>query len=124
MARILLIDDDPQVRMVFEGFLIHDGHEVVTAVNGSEGLKMLEAGPFDLVITDIVMPEQDGYEVIMKLARLEHRPRIIAVSGGSPALSQQMLLKVVTHMPVELVLAKPVSYEELSTAVKNVLNLQ
>lgn len=122
MARILLIDDDPQVRMVLEGFLKHDGHEVVTAEDGKNALRLLADATFDLIVTDIVMPEQDGYEVIMALSAKADRPKIIAVSGGSPSLPQQMLLNVVSRMQVEQALAKPVSYETLSNAVKAVLS--
>lgn len=122
MASILLIDDDIQVRQVLEGFLTHDGHQVHCAVNGKEANKLMKTKSFDLVLTDIVMPEQDGFEVIMHLLIQPDRPRIIAISGGSPVLSQQILLNIATRMPIERVLSKPISYEQLSTAVSEVLS--
>ncbi len=121
MARILVIDDDTQVRMVLEGFLRHDGHQVASATNGKEARKILQGEPFDLVLTDIVMPEQDGFEVIIHLVSQPLRPRIIAISGGSPALSQQVLLAMASRMPIERVLSKPISYEQLSQVVAEVL---
>lgn len=121
MARILLIDDDIQVKMVLEGFLTHDGHRVSSAANGKEARNLLRGEPFDLVLTDIVMPEQDGFEVIMHLMSQPDRPRIVAISGGSPALSQQMLLSLASRMPIERVLSKPISYEQLSAVVTEVL---
>lgn len=123
MARILLIDDDLQVRMVLEGFLVHDGHQVVTAANGKEAQKLLGNEPFDLVLTDIVMPEQDGFEVIMHLIAQPERPRIIAISGGSPTLSQQLILSMSSKLPIERVLSKPVTYQQLSTTVHDVLTV-
>lgn len=123
MARILVIDDDAQVRQVLEGFLTHDGHLVSSATNGKEARTLLHNQPFDLVLTDIVMPEQDGFEVIMHLLSQPERPRIVAISGGSPALSQQMLLTMATRMPIERVLSKPISYEQLSSAITEVLSV-
>lgn len=122
MARILVIDDDTQVRQVLVGFLTHDGHLVSSATNGKEARNLLHNQPFDLVLTDIVMPEQDGFEVIMHLLSQSDRPRIIAISGGSPALSQHTLLGMATRMPIERVLSKPISYEQLSSAVSEVLS--
>jgi CheY-like chemotaxis protein len=121
MARILLIDDDPQVRSVLEGFLNHDGHQVICADNGKEAFRLLERQRFDLMLTDIVMPEQDGFEVIMRVTLLPDRPRIIAIAGGSSRLSQQMLLSLASKMRIERVLAKPISYQQLSAAVTEVL---
>jgi len=121
MARILLIDDDPQVRSVLEGFLNHDRHQVVCAANGREAFRLLEQQRFDLMLTDIVMPEQDGFEIIMHVTLQPDRPRIIAISGGSSRLSQQTLLSMASKMRIERVLAKPISYQQLSAAVTEVL---
>ena len=121
MARILLIDDDPQVRLVLEGFLVHDGHDVHCASNGKEAGSLLQEHRFDLVLTDIVMPDQDGFEIIMGLIKQPDRPRIVAISGGSPNISQQMLLSVASRMPIERVLAKPISYQQLSSELNAVL---
>ncbi len=121
MARILLIDDDLAVTQVLEGFLTHDGHQVCNAANGKEARNLLREQSFDLVLTDIVMPEQDGFELIMHLMSQPDRPRIVAISGGSKALSQQMLLTLAARMPIERVLSKPISYEQLSLAVQEVL---
>ncbi|MEO5957891.1 MAG: response regulator [Opitutaceae bacterium] len=82
MARILLIDDDDDVRTVLRLTLIHFGHTVIEARNGREGLELFAEARPELVITDIVMPEKEGLEVIIELRA--HRPpvKIIAISGG------------------------------------------
>jgi CheY-like chemotaxis protein len=121
MASILLIDDDNQVRMVLEGFLNHDGHQVHSAASGKEARALLDGKSFDLVLTDIVMPEQDGFEVIMHLIAQPVRPRIVAISGGTPSLPHQQLLSMASRMPIEQVLSKPISYEQLSRVVNEVL---
>ncbi len=121
MARILLVDDDRLVRTTLANFLIHDGHQVTEAGNGLEAKRLLAAEPFDLVLTDIIMPEQDGLELLMSQFMRPDRPGIIAISGGSPNLSQQELLDIALKMKADAVLAKPVSYEMLSAAVKAAL---
>lgn len=69
MAKILLIEDDQAVRETFEIILASDGHEVIIAVDGNAGIKQAAAQRFDLVITDIIMPERDGVEVINTLRK-------------------------------------------------------
>ena len=122
MAKILLIDDDPQVRAVLKGFLQIGGHTVMEAENGVQARKLLLNAAVDLVITDIVMPESDGFEVIMSCHRKDQPLKIIAVTGGSPNLAQQTLLTIARKMPVNKVLSKPVSCEELISAVQEVLD--
>ncbi len=70
MARILVIDDDVHIRSLIETHLQFDGYDVDTAENGKVGLKLVGLHQYDLVITDVVMPEQDGLEVVMGIKRL------------------------------------------------------
>ncbi len=82
MARILVIDDDEMVRFTLDHILKSGGHEVVAAASGGEGLRLQRETPFDLVITDILMPEQDGIETIRILHADFPKLPILAVSGG------------------------------------------
>ncbi len=122
MADILLIDDDNLVRTTLANFLAHDGHTVTEACNGKEGRKLLERRRFDLVLTDIIMPEQDGLELLMSQLIQPEKTKIIAISGGSPGLSQQELLNLALKLKAAAVLSKPVSYEQLSATVTGVLS--
>lgn len=121
MARILLVDDDNLVRTTLANFLAHDGHQVTEAANGLEAKRLLTAETFDLVLTDIIMPEHDGLELLMSQFMQPDRPKIIAISGGSPNLSQHELLDIALKMKADAVLAKPVSYETLSATVRSAL---
>lgn len=121
MARILIIDDDRQIRDVMTKWLTINGHDVAAVKNGNEGLKLLKEERFELLITDIIMPERDGLEVIMSLSKETERPRIIAMSGGSASIDKEMLLSVAGMMKVERVLAKPLDYESLSAVISEVL---
>jgi CheY-like chemotaxis protein len=81
MARILLIDDDEPVRTTLRLTLEHFGHTVIEARDGTEGLALFQHANADLVITDIVMPEKDGLEVLRELRRMHPSVKIIAISG-------------------------------------------
>ena len=120
MARILIIDDDPQIVKLMTAYLQREGHEVVTAADGKQGIRQLAAQQFDLVITDIVMPEQDGLEVLSWLRKQPQCPKIIAISGGSVRLDQDLMLKMARFL-ADKVMPKPVDCETLTAAVRGLL---
>jgi DNA-binding response OmpR family regulator len=121
MARILLIDDDEQLLQLFEIALKKAGHDTTVAPGGVQGLALLDQQQFDLVITDIIMPERDGVEVIGALIRNEVRPAIIAISGGSQRLTSAQLLEIAKVMKVDMVLPKPITPKGLIEAVETLL---
>jgi len=124
MARILVIDDEPHIRILVESFLVQDGHEVDLAENGQKGLNLIERNQYDLVITDVVMPEQDGLEVLMGLRGRVPRMRIIVISGGGDLLNIQQLLNMAKLMGADRVLPKPLDFVKLQTAVREVLEIR
>jgi CheY-like chemotaxis protein len=120
MARILLIEDDENVRTVLYLTLVHYGHTVVEASNGREGLDLFRQGSVDLVITDIVMPEKEGFEVLMKIRRKNPALKIIAISGGG-LHNAAHYLHTAKLLGAAKVLAKPFSNEALMAAVNELL---
>jgi CheY-like chemotaxis protein len=121
MAKILLIDDDRQVLNVMTSLLEREHHEISTAADGIHGIKQLKAQQFDLVITDVIMPEEDGLGVLLWLKNQSHRPKIIAISGGSVYLDQDHLLSMCKQFHADKVLPKPVEFETFTSAVREVL---
>lgn len=123
MAKILLIDDDEQVLEIMTIFLERDQHEISTATDGNRGIRLLENQQFDLVITDVIMPELDGLEVLMwlKLNKQSYHPKIIAISGGAASIDQNELLNMCRLLSADEVLPKPVDFETLTGAVREVL---
>jgi CheY-like chemotaxis protein len=115
MAKILVIDDNPDLVKVIAAVLHHAGHVTVTAVNGREALRVIGDSQIDVVLTDLIMPEMDGIEVIMAL-----RQRFIAMSGGG-RLSATDLLSVASRLGASQTLSKPVSSPELLAAIRTVL---
>ncbi|HXB02994.1 MAG TPA: response regulator [Opitutaceae bacterium] len=121
MARILLIEDDNEVRTMLRLTLIHFGHNVIEARNGKEGLELFKRANADLVITDIVMPEKEGLEVLIKLRANQVPPvKIIAISGGGRQKAADYL-RMAKLMGAARVLAKPFSNEVLIAAINELL---
>jgi YesN/AraC family two-component response regulator len=121
VARILLIDDDPWVLKVFQQFLEDQGHEIITAVNGQEGLDLFRQNPTDLIITDMVMPIKDGLKMILELDNEFPNIPTIAISGGG-VIEPERYLNLAESIGARKTLTKPVTKEELLAAVKEVLN--
>ncbi len=82
MARILIIDDDLQIREMMEQMLQKEGYETIGASDGQIAMKLCRENPADVVITDIIMPEKEGIETIVELKREFPGIKIIAMSGG------------------------------------------
>src|SRR5437867_9137098 len=85
VPRIIVIDDDAEMRAMLEQTLKSAGHEVVLAANGKQGVKCYRANPTKLVITDLYMPEKEGLETIIELGREYPEVAIIAISGKPTA---------------------------------------
>jgi DNA-binding response OmpR family regulator len=117
MARILIIDDDVEFCIFLQEILERAGYEVVVAHNGREGVACYEATSIDLVITDILMPQQEGLETITALQRLNPQVKIIAVSGGGQT-GRMDFLYVATVLGVQRTLRKPFTRQELLEAVR------
>ena len=121
MASILIIDDDPQILVMLGQILEREGHEVVEASNGKEGLKLYRENPTDLVITDLIMPEKEGIETIMELRRHFPDVKIIAISGGGQIDAEQYL-SMAQKLGVEKTFAKPVVRAELLKVLRELFN--
>lgn len=119
MARILLVDDEPTVRMPLIRALTIDGHVVEEAVNGADALERLSAAatPFDLMVSDIRMPLMDG--IALTLAVAAERPGfpIVLMTGYAEQRERARELEGL----VEDVLTKPFPLSEFRTAIRAVL---
>lgn len=91
MALILIADDDPEIRASMEKLLRMVGHEVQVAKDGHEAVRILETDTFDLMITDIVMPRQDGLECLMHTRKKYPELPLIAISGGGKDRTENYL---------------------------------
>jgi DNA-binding NtrC family response regulator len=120
MARILIIDDEEQIRNLIALVLARQGHEATQATNGEDGLRLLKDQRFDVVITDIWMPEKDGLEVIREMRRLYPDTKIIAISGGSRNPAFFDTLPLAKKLGVHWTLTKPFPLQDLVDALESV----
>ena len=118
MTHILLIEDTEAVRVMFRAILEQAGYVVREASTGSEGIRLFREHPADVVITDMFMPDGDGFDVMSTLRREVPVPKIIVLSGQ---WSKTDILNAATLMGADLALAKPVGMEQLVNAVETVL---
>ena len=120
MARVLVIDDDAEIRTIVEHMLVGAGHQVEAALDGAEGLRLFGKRPPDLVLTDINMPDLDGHDVIAAIRVLHPEVPIIAVSGGGAIPPDELLLKASALGAVEIIM-KPFEFRQLVGAVERAL---
>jgi len=118
MPRILIIDDDDTLRGIIAKSLTHAGHTVTQANNGRKGVAQFRADPTDLVITDLVMPEQEGMETIKILHRDFPQTPIIAMSGGLDG--SPLYLDLTRRLGATITLTKPFTLQQLKAAVDQI----
>ena len=120
MARILVIDDDIDIRLLVRRILEKDNHEVMEAIDSEEGIQIFEQNTLDLVITDIFMPGRDGHGTIEKLTREHPDVKIIAMTGHGTAENNEYL-RIAKSLGARQTLSKPFSVADVQQAVRAVL---
>ena len=120
MARILVVDDDEQVRTMLVMTLEEAGYEADEAADGRAAIRRQRENPADLVITDLIMPEKEGLETIMDFRKEWPGAPIIAISGGGRTVQGDYLLHA-KHLGAARVFRKPIERSELLGAVRDLL---
>lgn len=115
MATILIIDDDDLIRVLLRSALEEAGYEVAEAANGLQGLELYRQRPTDLVITDIVMPEMNGLDMLLALTREFLNAKVIAISGAGEA---KTVLDVAKLLGARQTFQKPLNLPHLLGAVR------
>ncbi|MCP4108457.1 MAG: response regulator [Desulfobacteraceae bacterium] len=123
MARILIVDDENEIREMLRQMFEREGFEVVEAPDGKEALKVFRQEQTDLVITDIIMPEQEGLETIIKLRKEFPEVKIIAMSGGG-IIEPEPYLNMAEKVGALRTFTKPVNRKELLEKVREVLKVE
>ena len=116
MAKLLIADDEKNIREMIGKYAIHDGHEVVLACDGKQALELFEKEDFDLVILDVMMPEMDGFETLKKMKERKDVPCILLT-----ALGQEYDRIYGFDIGAEDYVTKPFSLKELMMRIKVIL---
>lgn len=121
MARILVIDDSSEVRMTIDAILADDRHDVFMCGDGKAGLRSFADSEFDLVITDILMPELDGFEVLKAIKRTRPNQRVLMMTGGGHTMPKGLGLQIGEAMGADALLNKPFMPDELLDCVNQLI---
>ena len=114
---ILVADDEEGIRNLVVNWLQDRGHTLTAVRSANEALRCISAENFDLVITDVVMPDGDGFELISSLRKTHPEMRILAMSGGGRYLRGVECLKMARGLGAHAVVLKPFNMEQLQAAI-------
>ena len=120
MSTILIMDDEEAILGFLKQRLMDEGFNVLTASDGKEGMNLFNDNQVDLVITDILMPGQDGFKTIMELKKISPNIKIIAMPGGGHG-NPKYYLDTARSSGVEYTIEKPFKTSELIEAVHELL---
>jgi YesN/AraC family two-component response regulator len=120
MAKVLIIDDESAIAMMLQRLVDKAGHTSKIASNGNEGMAIFDEFLPDLLITDIVMPEKEGLEIIFELRRRNPDLKIIAISGGG-RFQYEGYLNSAKHLGANLVCQKPLDIKLLMNSITELL---
>ncbi len=121
MAKILVIDDDPHCVALLKIAFEQAGHTVFSATDGMSGLKMACEKFFDIIITDVLMPEKDGLELLLELKRHKPDAKVIAISGGG-VLRAEDCLKMAKLFGAQQVMEKPFDINRMLQVVQELIS--
>jgi two-component system chemotaxis response regulator CheY len=121
MARILLVEDSPEVSLSVREILKAAGHTVVEARNGVAGLAAMKDDKFELIVSDIWMPEMDGISLLKKLRSSGNNIPVVVISGGAPNAPLTYTAPLASTFGANVVVYKPFENAELLNAVNSAL---
>ena len=119
-SRILVVDDEVVIRALLNEILSEEGYEVTTASGGSQAISILDQDRFDLIITDIMMPEVDGMEVLLYARRIDPKCPVIMITGYPSAETIERL----TSLGASDYITKPFSPDLIKQTVGKILELK
>lgn len=121
MTRVLVADDEDDIRSTLGQFLEEAGYEVALARDGNEAIKIHRQRAADVLVTDIMMPDCDGIELIRFMRGKSPEVRIIAISGGGK-IDADRLLNIATMLGAERILQKPIDRNRFLETVEELLS--
>lgn len=121
MAKVLIIDDDAAMRRMMSRVLTDARHQVIEASDGRDGIRKFRAEAPEIIVTDIVMPEQEGIQTIREIRAAGSTVGIIAISGGGGD-DGALYLTIAEELGADAVLQKPFRLAELVAVIDRMLS--
>lgn len=121
MTGVLIVEDDNELREMIRISLMRRKFTVMEAANGKEAIMHFKPSITDVVVTDLIMPEEDGLRVIMKLRELKPSLRVIAISGGGKA-GPGSYLNLAKALGADAIYSKPFSINDLIDKIEELLS--
>ncbi|HEC12462.1 MAG TPA: response regulator [Acidiferrobacteraceae bacterium] len=121
MPRVLIVDDEESVRVMVAAMIKPDGYNVTEAASGAEACDACKESPVDLIITDIVMPEKNGIDLIRYVKKEYPDIAVIAISGGGGIEGRYDYLEIARLVGADNILKKPFELRELRSAVSEAM---
>ena len=115
---ILVADDDDSIRLLVQRLLKDAGHAVITVGSAREACDAMTRQPFDLVVTDILMPDGDGIDLITEVKKAQPQARVLAMSGGGRYVEGSDCLKLSKGVGEHEVVMKPFTAEQFKVAIE------
>ena len=122
MARVLIIDDDELVRAALALLLQRGGHETLEVGDGYDARRFIDAYSPDLIITDILMPNMDGFELIREVRKEVPDLKVIAISAGAP-IGGQKVPDLASRLGADCALSKPIDQQDFLSSVNRLLEV-
>ena len=120
-TRILVIDDEKMIREMISIMLVRKGCKVTICKNGKEGIHCFVAGNYDIILTDLVMPEMSGFEVAEIVRKLDPYVPIALVTSDAPDINS---IEAKNRFGIDMLLAKPFTFDQLIGLVANAMKLR
>jgi CheY-like chemotaxis protein len=121
MPGVLIVEDDKELREMLKIALLRRGFTVLEAENGKDAITHFKPSLTDLVVTDLIMPEEDGLKVVIKLRELKPTIKIIAISGGGK-VGPGSYLNLAKALGADAIYSKPFSINDLTAKIEQLLD--
>ncbi len=123
MPGILIVEDDKELREMLKISLLRNNYSVLEAENGKDAIVHFKPLLTDLVVTDLIMPDEDGLKVVIKLKELKPSIKIIAISGGGK-VGPGSYLNLAKALGADAIYSKPFSINDLVVKIEELLNTE
>jgi CheY-like chemotaxis protein len=121
MPGVLIVEDDKELREMLKMSLLRRNFTVLEAENGKEAITHFKPALTDLVVTDLIMPEEDGLKVVIKLRELKPSIKLIAISGGGK-VGPGSYLNLAKALGADAIYSKPFSINDLTAKIEQLLD--